>query len=103
MSLVVVGPDGCLRTLGGDNLPLEGLGVVHKRRASHILPLNNPKRAVFRLLRRVFGEKGRVAAWTRTWRGPWEAHILATGERFVSWNRQSCLDWEHSTINLVTV
>jgi len=46
-------------------------GQTITRRASHVLPTTFWHRQWFRLLRRVFGEKGRVAAWTRTWRTLW--------------------------------
>jgi hypothetical protein len=45
--------------------------VLNDVRAGYVWPENRALRAVFRLLRWVFGGKGRVAAWTRAWRGRW--------------------------------
>ena len=44
------------------------------------LPASPSKRAAFRLLRRLFGDRGRVAAWTRTWPGPWLVQMSPTGD-----------------------
>lgn len=92
-------------SVGGDitsvgDLPeeLARLGEVKRDRASHILPFNQPQRSSFRLLRRIFGEYGRVAAWTRTWQGPWQAVIIATGETFEHNDRQKCLEWERQKL-----
>lgn len=54
-------------------LPVTGQS---RRRFSEIVPVNPFKRAWFRVLRLCFGERGRVAEWTRTWRGPWRLTIL---------------------------
>jgi hypothetical protein len=69
------------------------------RRVSHIWPVHPVKRIAFRLLRALFGERGRVAQWTRQWQGPWQAIIIDTGETFVHQSRRVCLDWEHEVIN----
>ena len=42
-----------------------------KRRVSHILPKNPLKRIFFKVLRKLFGEEGKVADWTRKWKGKW--------------------------------
>ena len=47
------------------------LGEVITRRASHVLPAAFWKRQAFRVLRRLSADTGRLAAWSRTWRGPW--------------------------------
>ncbi len=92
-------PDGTLEFLG-DTLPIDiPITVLKTRRVSHILPMNKPKRAAFRILRKVFGERGKVAAWTRTWSGPWQAIIIATGETYASDSRQNCIEWELETLN----
>lgn len=92
-------------SVGGDitsvgDLPedLARLGEVKRERASHIIPFNQPQRCAFRLLRRLFGEDGRVAAWTRTWRCRWQAIIIANGETFEHCNRQKCLEWERQKL-----
>lgn len=83
---------GEIISIGDPPIALEG--EVKKERASHILPVNRGLRAAFLLLRWAFGEEGRVAAWTRTWRCRWYTEIIATGETFTSRDRQACLDWE---------
>lgn len=87
-------PDGSVTTLNTPALPLAELGTVSLTRYSRILPLHPVKRAAFQALRRLFGDQGRTAAWTRTWRGPWRAVILGTGAVFVSYDRAECLAWE---------
>ena len=54
--------------------------IVEVRRGGYVLPASPSKRAAFRLLRRVFGDRGRVAAWTRTWSGPWLVQMSPTGD-----------------------
>ena len=54
--------------------------VGQERRGGYVLPASPSKRAAFRLLRRVFGDRGRVAAWTRTWSGPWLVQMSPTGD-----------------------
>ena len=48
----------------------------------------------FKFLRRIFGEAGRVADWTRTWAGPWRCVILATGQSAVFESREEAICWE---------
>lgn len=88
-------PDGTARTM--DAIPFH-LGVKSRKRVSNILPVRPDKRAVFLLLRWVFGEDGVAAAWTRKWSGPWEATILETREKFNHPERQACLEWERNKI-----
>lgn len=53
--------------------------VVEDRRAGYVLPQAALERLAFRLLRRMFDGGGRVAAWTRTWSGPWMVVSALTG------------------------
>jgi hypothetical protein len=84
------------------------------QRASHVWPVHPIKRAAFRLLRLCFGERGRVAVWTRSWRGPWQVVLMRNAEcgmrnhtaappaphsaprtpHFQHPSRRVCLDWE---------
>ena len=92
--------DGQIEWLGDVcpiDLPLDGKPT--KRRVSTILPVNTVKRAFFRLIRQVAGDGGRLAAWTRTWAGPWRATILATGQNETFSDRQAAIDWEYSILN----
>lgn len=96
--IVSIGPDGTISCVGGDELPLQALGRVSKRRVSRVLPTHPAKRFAFRVLRAIVPDDSRVAAWTRSWRGPWEATILATGQSHVSMSRKTCIEWEIKTI-----
>lgn len=49
------------------------------KRASHVEPANFWGRWAFRLFRRLFGDKGRVATWTRTWDVQWEVDLSPIG------------------------
>ena len=67
------------------------------RRASHVEPVWEPARVLFHLLRRFFGEKGRVAAFTRTWPCLWQVNMAPIGGPVLSgeWrNRESAIDAE---------
>jgi hypothetical protein len=91
--------DGMIEFLGDVcpvDLPLE---KATRRRVSTILPTQSAKRIAFRLLRFVAGDRGAVAAWTRTWAGPWRATILRTGDTELFDDRQAAIDWEYSVIN----
>ena len=50
-------------------------GQASIRRASHIEPVGRPERWAFHFLRKLFGETGRVAAWTRNWKCPWRVNL----------------------------
>jgi hypothetical protein len=91
---LTVHDDGTITCIGGDELPLEALGTVTRERVSRILPVNRFKRFWFNVLRRLVPDDSRIAAWTRSWRGPWEAIILATGQAHVAQERCSCIEWE---------
>lgn len=91
---VFISDVGEINTIG-DVGAIEGLGPVTRRRASEILPVNRFKRAAFVGLRAMFGERGRVAEWTRQWQGPWTARLLDTGETFTAQSRRIVLRWEH--------
>jgi len=72
---LVVKEDGTIEQIVSEEmLKLDGAETV--RRASNVLPLGIPKRVAFKALRRVFGDKGRVSAWTRRWRGPQIVEII---------------------------
>jgi hypothetical protein len=99
---IIAKPNGDIEFLGGGqhagkllHLPL---GTMRKRRVSIIEPLWEPKRTLFRLLRHAFGDEGKVAAYTRTWRGPWKCRILATGAWSVFEYRSNALRWEEQQV-----
>lgn len=91
--------NGFIRCIATDALPLHELGKVKLTRLSHITPLFLPKRAVFRLLRFLFGDAGRVARWTRTWRCVWKARMVRCGEWSVFLDRPRAIRWELEHLN----
>ena len=89
-------PDGTAETLGDVDMP--DSVVVSKRRASTIEPANELKWVAFKLLRFVFGEEGKVAEWTRGWRGPWKCTITGSGLTHIERFRVACVRWEQQRI-----
>lgn len=71
-------PDGTVQHLdhAGIDIPL---GPASYRRASHVEPCNRILRWAFHLLRDNFGEKGRVAAFTRKWPCRWRVDLRPSG------------------------
>jgi hypothetical protein len=49
------------------------------RRASHVEPTGKVARFVFHTLRRMFGEKGIMAEFTRMWPCNWRVNLAPTG------------------------
>jgi hypothetical protein len=86
-------------------------GEVITRRASHVEPAPFWERQAFRLLRTLFPDTGRVAAWTRTWRCLWRVNTSPVGGPILrgydyagSWvltweNRQDAIDAEIAFLN----
>jgi len=79
----------------------DGFGPVITRRASHVLPVAPLKRLVFRIIRALVGERGRIAEWQRTWRGPWQVTWANAPHRvvFVNPSRRACIEWEIKSLN----
>jgi hypothetical protein len=61
------------------------LGTVVTRRASHVYPSNFWKRVAFRVLRTLFTDDSRVAAWTRTWDNLWRIDTSPVGGKVLLW------------------
>ena len=77
-------------------------GEVITRRASHVLPVAFWKRQAFRLLRTLVPDTSRLAAWSRTWRGPWLVDTAPTAGVILQgrWaNRQDAIDAEVEFLN----
>jgi hypothetical protein len=66
-----------LKTDGADCF-LE-LGEVITRRASHVEPAPRYTRWAFTVLRTLFSDTSKVAAWTRTWRCLWRVNTKPVG------------------------
>ena len=95
---MIIRKDGVLEWL---EPPPFQIPVINKRRErfSIIEPLDPTLRLAFKLLRQLFGEDGKIAAWTRGWLCIWHGRILLgphKGEEFISPFRQAVLDWEKS-------
>lgn len=98
---IIITHNGEIKTVGKPpfNLPTK---TLCKRRLSTITPvmaLNPFTATAFKVLRKVFGDDGRVAAWTRTWRCYWKVTILSTGEWSIFRNREDCIAWELEKLN----
>jgi hypothetical protein len=80
---------------------LDALGLPSRKRASHVWPVHPAKRVAFRILRALFGERGHIAAWCRSWRGPWEVRFANNPGKvvFTHPSRRVCIGWEIATIN----
>lgn len=77
------------------------LGFVKRSRASHVWPCHPLKRAIFRILRFIFGERGRIAEWCRGWHGPWEVRFTDRPRVvvFKHPSRRVCIAWEVERLN----
>ena len=95
---ITIEPDGRMVTFG-DAPELESLGTVKRQRVSHILPVHADKQIAFRILRILFGERGRVAAWTRTWCGPWIVLMVNSRKVFAHPSRAVCIQWERRELD----
>jgi hypothetical protein len=75
---------------------------VATRRASHIEPLYPVSRVLFHLLRKLFGETGRVAEWTRHWDVLWRVNLKPSGGPILPYyfhDRQKAIAAEIAWIN----
>lgn len=88
--------DGMIEWLAPPPVPFK-IKKQTKERFSEIVPRNPVKRMLFRLLRSIFGETGRVSQWTREWACYWHCEILLgqhKGETMDSGLRCVLLEWE---------
>lgn len=66
-----------------------------KRRASYILPKPLLLKVLFLFLRKLFGDEGKIAEWTRSWNCEWELYIYAGTYR----RRKEALAKEREILN----
>jgi hypothetical protein len=67
------------------------------RRASHVEPAFLPLRVLFTLARGIFGDEGRIAAWTRVWPCKWRVNLSPVNGPIipVEWaSRESAIQFE---------
>lgn len=84
--------DGMIEFLSPPPFPVY---IKHQARWSEIVPCNPILEFLFRLLRRIFGDNGLAAAFTRIWKCRWRMTVLSTGYTEENWNRQVLIDREH--------
>lgn len=89
---LTIHPDGLITTLGN---PLGLPGVVESKRWSTIKPVNPLLRLLFNSVRNCFGDKGRMAEWTRRWRTTWQLHIPSLNYAARCNDRTTLLQLEH--------
>lgn len=103
MTIITHHGNGTASALATGEVRLDQLGPVRLRRLSHIWPTCAWRRRAFCLLRLCGGDRGRLADWTRRWRGPWEVRLAADVRTvvFTAPTRRECLAWEraHFTSN----
>jgi hypothetical protein len=68
---IVIDPTGKVTMVANSLVNPADFASLEKWRASHVLPWGRARRWWFVKLRKWFGETGRIADWTRNWRGPW--------------------------------
>jgi hypothetical protein len=56
----------------------KSLGKTKTQRASHVEPNNPVLRVVFHFMRRLFGDKGWMATFTRCWPCDWRVNLSPT-------------------------
>ena len=61
------------------------LGETVTKRASHVEPGPKYERWLFHTLRFLFGDKGRVSDWTRTWQTLWRVNTAPVGGPILTW------------------
>ncbi len=70
MKYVEIYQNGLIKTFKGD-FPELKLYCKTEKRVSHILPENFILRLFFKILRKIFGDEGFIANWTRKWKCNW--------------------------------
>ena len=66
-------------------------------RVSHIVPANPILRIIFKLLRKLFGDEGKIADWTRTWKCKWKIELILPEFD----DRQKAIEYEKKLISII--
>lgn len=83
-------PNGDIQFIDTPDLAdLKSAGVTTTRRASHVEPARWYWRALFRTLRRIFGESGAVSTFTRSWPVLWRVNLTPSGGPILSYEYRS--------------
>jgi hypothetical protein len=64
----------------------KNLGLCETKRASHVEPAKFWLRLAFTLLRTLFSDTSKVAAWTRTWNTRWRVNTAPVGGPILRWS-----------------
>jgi len=88
--------DGNMRAVDNPLIADMNLGAGEKRRASHVVPTNHLLRGAFYVLRRWFGETGRVAGFTRRWPCRWTVNLTPVGGTLIGpfYSRDAAIAYE---------
>lgn len=96
--VVAINDDGGLQFIQNEKLNfLNELGTEHTERASHVEPDGFLLRWAFHIFRKIFGERGCMAAWTRCWPCLWRVNMKPSNGPILDgrWlDRQAALDSE---------
>ena len=90
---IAIRPDGSVEYIDSQASGL-AVGRTTKRRASNVLPVGLLQRVAFVALRRLCGECGTVADWTRRWKCQWRVFIIDGPSMGPFDNRSEAIDWE---------
>lgn len=99
---LTITPDGTLRFLVSEGAEAFLTEAAIVRRASHVEPVSVPLRLVFHGLRGIFGEKGRMAGFTRLWPCLWHINLSPIGRGVLPGtyrDRQAAIDAEIEELN----
>lgn len=72
-------------------------GDVITKRASHVEPVQRFARILFYILR-WFGDKGRIADWTRNWRVTWRVNTKPVGGPILTWGHVGWSIIDYTTV-----
>ena len=90
--------DGTMEFLGNPP-PSFPVHDAQRSRFSEIVPVRMNLRILFRILRFLFGEEGKVSNWTRRWPCLWLCTILLgprRGTKKGGTNRDALVNWERN-------
>lgn len=74
--VITINEDGSVGFISNDNTKdFAQLGKATTKRASHVEPNNRYIRLVFHFLRKIFGDKGWMAKFTRIWPCLWRINL----------------------------
>jgi hypothetical protein len=91
-SRILLRKDGTIAWL--DEPPFTLPGRKFRKRFSEITPIRIDLFIAFRILRLLFGEQGKVAAWTRKWKCEWRMRIISSGYTETGWDRAKLIERE---------